>query len=254
LGGKENEMAKGSRDRKIVEAVQCAFREEPRLGPAFHLDRVGIEADGALLLQGEVAGLAQKKLALLRAAAVPGVTELVDRVHVAAEAPARHLRSQLAEIYAREAAFAGFEVREDIASGVLETEFEPVDGAAGGAGGCIDIEVNEGVVTLNGKVPSLMHKRLAGVMAWRVPGVRDVINGIAVEPFEEDGPDQIEEAVRVALDNNLDVDGSQIRVGVRGHVVRLTGLVSSERARELVEADAWAVLGVDDVINEIEQP
>jgi len=247
-------MANESSDRQIVEAVQCAFLDEPRLGPAFHLDRVEMEADGALLLEGEVAGLARKKLALLRAAAVPGVTELVDRVHVAAEAPARHLRSQLAEMYAREVAFAGFEVRVDIASGPVETEFEPVGGASGGGEGRIDIEVNEGVVTLNGSAPSLVHKRLAGVMAWRASGVRDVINGIAVEPVEEDGPDQIEEAVRVALDGNPDVDASQIRVGVRGRVVRLTGGARSESARELAEADAWTVLGVDDVINEIVVP
>jgi len=245
-------MTRESSDREIVEAVQRAFREEPRLGPAFHLDRVGMEADGVLLLEGEVAGLARKKLALLRAAAVPGVTELVDRVHVAAREPARHLRSQLAEMFAQEAAFAGFEVRVDIAAGPVATEFEPVAGATGGAGGRIDIEVNEGVATLNGTVPSLVHKRLAGVMAWRASGVRDVVNGIAVEPLEEDGPDQIEEAVRAALDNNPDVDAAQIRAGVRGHVVRLTGLVPSEAARELAEADAWAVLGVDDVMNEIE--
>lgn len=247
-------MTNGFSDQQIVEAVQCAFRDEPRLGPAFHLNRVEMEADGALLLEGEVAGLARKKLALLRAAAVPGVTELVDRVHVAAEAPAHHLRSQLAGMYAREAAFTGFEVREDIASGPVETEFESVEGASGGGEGRIDIEVNEGVVTLNGSAPSLVHKRLAGVMAWRASGVRDVINGIAVDPPEEDGPDQIEEAVRVALDGNPLVDSSQIKVGVRGHIVRLTGMASSANARELAEADAWAILGVDDVMNEIEVP
>src|SRR5512132_47851 len=71
-----------------------------------------------------------------------------------------------------------------------------------GARGQIDIEVEHGVVTLNGSLPSLAAKRLAGVLAWWVPGVRDVVNGIAVDPPEEDAPIQIEEAVRIALDKD----------------------------------------------------
>jgi osmotically-inducible protein OsmY len=78
-----------------------------------------------------------------------------------------------------------------------------------------------------------------------------VINGIAVNPPEEDGPDQIEEAVRVVLDRDSAVDAAQIKVGARARVVRLTGLVRSEAIREKAESDAWAVFGVDDVINEI---
>ena len=35
---------------------------------------------------------------------------------------------------------------------------------------------------LNGRMPGLASKRLAGVLAWWVPGARDVVNGIAVEP------------------------------------------------------------------------
>ena len=47
-------------------------------------------------------------------------------------------------------------------------------------------------------------------------------------------------------------DASQIRVGVRGRTVRLTGWVPSASARDAAEWDAWYVFGVDDVINEIE--
>jgi len=41
-------------------------------------------------------------------------------------------------------------------------------------------------------------------------------------------------------------------VGVFADCVRLTGLVHSREAREEAEACAWRVLGVDEVINEIE--
>jgi osmotically-inducible protein OsmY len=239
--------------QEIVAAVRRAFHKEPRLGPRFDLDRITVESDGTLALEGNVARLAEKKLALLRAAAAPGVMALVDRVHVVPVTPVgdRHIRAQLREMFAQDPNFSDLELREDVAAGVLATEFKPVAGSAEGAGGRIDIEVEEGVVTLNGVVSTLVRKRLAGAMAWWIPGVRDVINGIVVDPTEEDGPDQIEEAVRVVLDRNPAVDAAQIRVGARAKVVRLTGLVRSEAMRELAENDAWAVFGVDDVINEI---
>jgi hypothetical protein len=52
----------------------------------------------------------------------------------------------------------------------------------------IEIEVKHGVVILNGRVPNLAAKCLAGVPAWWVPGSRDVVNGLVVEPPEEDAP------------------------------------------------------------------
>jgi osmotically-inducible protein OsmY len=117
--------------------------------------------------------------------------------------------------------------------------------------GAIETEVKDGIVVLNGRVPSLASKRLAGVLAWWVPGSRDVINGIAVEPPEEDAPIAIEEAVRIALDKDPFVDASQVRVGVRHRTVRLTGAVRSQAARDAAEWDAWYVFGVDDVVNEL---
>jgi len=65
-----------------------------------------------------------------------------------------------------------------------------------------EIEVEHGVVTLNGSVPNLASKRLAGVLAWWAPGSRDVVNGTTVEPPEADAPIQIEEAVRIALEKD----------------------------------------------------
>lgn len=98
----------------------------------------------------------------------------------------------------------------------------------------------------------MASERLAGVLAWWVPGTRDVVNGISVEPPEEDGPIRIEEGVRLALEKDRLVDASQIRIGARNQTVHLTGLVTSEAARNAAEWDSWATFGVDDVINDIE--
>jgi osmotically-inducible protein OsmY len=236
----------------ISEAVQNAFRAEPRLG-ALRLKRIAVEADGALTLEGEVAALAQKKLALRRAAALPGVAHIVDRLLVAPGATMSdgEIRARLRETFSQDPDFNDLDLREDTAPGVMATRYEPVAGAGDEARGRIDIEVEQGVVTLNGDVPTLVRKRLAGAVAWRIAGVRDVINGLVVRPDEEDNPDQIEEAVRVVLDHNRSIDAAQIKVGVRGAVVRLTGLLHTRDERKTAERDAWAVFGVDDVINEI---
>ena len=154
-----------------------------------------------------------------------------------------HLR----KAYYQEPAFQQFAIEEH-----EKNRIELVRASLPGTSGDIAIEVENGVVTLNGSVPSLAAKRLAGVLAWWVPGVRDVVNGIGVDPPEEDAPIQIEEAVRIALDKDPLFDASQIRVGVRGRTVRLTGSVQSAAARDAAEWDTWYVFGVDDVINEIE--
>jgi osmotically-inducible protein OsmY len=153
-----------------------------------------------------------------------------------------HLR----KTYYQEPAFQQLDIKERRGG-----EVKLVRAGLPGFGGGLEIEVTDGVVTLNGSVPSLAAKRLAGVLAWWVPGSRDVVNGITVDPPEEDGPINIEEAVRIALDKDPLVDASQIRPGVRGRTVRLTGWVPSASSRDAAEWDAWYVFGVDDVINEI---
>jgi osmotically-inducible protein OsmY len=89
--------------------------------------------------------------------------------------------------------------------------------------GIIDVVVDGGVVTLDGQVPSLSHKRLAGVLAWWVPGVPDVITGLAVEPTQEDSGDEITEAVRLVLEKDRFVPADHIRVRMQGRVLTLDG-------------------------------
>jgi osmotically-inducible protein OsmY len=234
---------------ELLAKVRAALRSEPRLGPSFHPSELRIEPDGVLVLSGEVPSVAAKKLALERVAALPGFTGIVDRLHVepAARMTDKEIRVHLRDMLIEELSFRELEIREAEAG-----SFRLVRGVPTGARGNIDVEVHEGVVTLNGRVPGLTSKRLAGVMGWWVPGVRDVVNGIAVDPPEDDGPDMIAEAVRVVLEKDPFVNASQIRVGVRNTVVRLTGLVPSESERDAAERDAWCIFAVDNVINEIQ--
>ena len=231
------------------ETALAALRSEKRIGPHFKPEILTIDADGIATIESEVETVAIKRIALERLARVPGIGGIVDRLRVkpAFAMSDDGILDHLRKAYYQEPAFQQFAIAER-----EEGQAKLVRGGLPGAGGQIDIEVEHGVVTLNGSLPSLAAKRLAGVLAWWVPGVRDVVNGITVDPPEDDAPIQVEEAVRVALDKDPLFDASQIRVGVRGRTVRLTGWVPTAPARDAAEWDAWYVFGVDDVINEIE--
>ena len=235
--------AADSRERALA-----AIRSEKRIGSQFKPTLLEIDADGTATIQAEVDNVAIKRLALERLAATQGVSAIVDRLRVkpAVAMSDDGILDHLRKAFYDEPSFRqlALKEREDGKVTLVREAFEDARGE-------IEIEVKQGVVILNGRVPGLASKRLAGVLAWWVPGSRDVINGIAVEPPEEDAPIQIEEAVRIALDKDPFVDASQVRVGVRHRTVRLTGAVHSPEARDAAEWDAWYVFGVDDVINEI---
>ncbi len=109
-------------------------------------------------------------------------------------------------------------------------------------------------MTLDGWVGGLEAKRLAGVLAWWVPGSRDVINGLGVEPTEADSDDAVKNAVSDVLERDHTVDEAHIHVGAERGVVTLAGILPSEEQREAAEFDAWYVFGIDDVVNRIARP
>ena len=238
-----------AKQEDLRETAFAAIRSEKRIGPHFKPETLTIDADGVATIESEVETVAIKRLALERLGGVPGIGGIVDRLRVKPASPMsdrRHL-GPFAQDLLPGAGLPAIRHR-----GTREGSTEACARRTAWCRGQIDIEVEHGVVTLNGSLPSLAAKRLAGVLAWWVPGVRDVVNGITVDPPEDDAPIQVEEAVRVALDKDPLFDASQIRTGVRGRTVRLTGWVQSAAAREAAEWDAWYVFGVDDVINEIE--
>jgi osmotically-inducible protein OsmY len=242
-------MTQDANTRELRDKALAAIRSERRVGPHFKPVHFDIDADGTATIEAEVDNVAVKRLVLERLAATKGVSAVVDRLRVTPAEPMSDdgILDHLRKAFYDEPSFYELQLKER-EGGTLK----PVRDAFETARGVIETEVKDGVIVLNGRVPSLTAKRLAGVLAWWVPGARDVINGIAVEPPEEDAPIAIEEAVRIALDKDPFVDASQVRVGVRHRTVRLTGTVHSPQARDAAERDAWYVFGVDDVVNELE--
>jgi len=229
-----------------LEAIRKAFRSEPRIAtahPRIHL----LLSNSDLVIEGEVATIAAKKLALERAAALADVQGIVDRLRVA---PAERMGDGAIRDLVRDALLEEPALAECSVRVVVKKRSEPVR-IVDQATGIIEVAVEDGVVTLDGEVSGLALKRLAGVLAWWVPGSRDVINGIGVTPPEDDDDGKITDAVRAALEKDAIVNPDQIRVSTRNAVVTLQGQVPTDSEREAAEFDAWYVFGVDEVVNHI---
>jgi osmotically-inducible protein OsmY len=94
----------------------------------------------------------------------------------------------------------------------------------------ITVEVNDGEVTLGGRVSAYAAHKAAIEDAWEVSGVTDVRVQIAIRyPVGGALPtdDEIRNNVNATLSWNQDIDGSRIEVAVENGLVTLAGSVNA---------------------------
>lgn len=214
-------------DVEIEKATAAALVRDPRVraqseGGAIKLRSQG----GSILLEGLVDSLAEKQIAERLIREVPGVHEVHNFLRVRAM-PER----------------TDSEIMLHVRHGLEEDPYIDEKKLA--------VHVENGVVTLSGSEDALAKKRLAGLIAWWVAGVTDVRNEIRVEPFEDDSDDEITTMVRVAFDKDKLVDALRFQIFTRDGVVHLNGVARNATERQTAEDDAWAVWGVQDVVNQI---
>ncbi|GIW54598.1 MAG: hypothetical protein KatS3mg082_1002 [Nitrospiraceae bacterium] len=233
---------------RIIKAVRATFEREPRIN--LHKYPVEVEfSDGVLTLEGETEHIAAKKLCMALAAAVPGVNGIVDRLHVS---PSTHMGDGAILDAVRDALLQEPILENCTILVKRKGRFETVREATIKPCGVIRVSVDNGVVLLDDHVTSLTQKRMAGVLAWWVPGSRDVINGMAVEPPQEDSDEELAKAVRLALKKDPFIDVDRIRVMADRGTVTLEGSVPTPTQKDMAEFDAWYVFGVDQVVNNLE--
>ncbi|HET7286804.1 MAG TPA: BON domain-containing protein [Pyrinomonadaceae bacterium] len=117
----------------------------------------------------------------------------------------------------------------------------------------INAEVDDGVVTLVGIVPSYVQKIAAQEAAHRVAGVLDVANDIQVRPIDRfvRTDSEIASAVRNALEWDALVPNELIQSTVSSGWVTLEGQVDYWRERTDAERAIRRLAGVVGVINKI---
>jgi osmotically-inducible protein OsmY len=116
----------------------------------------------------------------------------------------------------------------------------------------IAVSVHDGVVYLNGTVPSCFQKMIAGQDAQNSTGVLDVVNSLVVTVPLPPTDEEIAATVRGNLDRDVRIPHPErIHVTVRNGVVTLAGTVSTYSQRQDAEEDTRTVSGVVDVVDQI---
>ncbi len=234
----------------IIKATRAGLEREPRINLHRWPIHLEVSDDGVLIMEGDVENLSAKKMAREIAGTVPEVRGVVDRLQVAPAEPRSDgeilgmLESLLLE--ARDLKNCTLRVMKKGQSLTLQ-EIRDAD-----ASGDILVAVKAGVVTLDGWVISLSHKRLAGVLAWWTPGCRDVVDALEVLPPEQDGDDEVSDVLSLVLEMDPMIPHpGQIRIQTHNYVVTLQGVVNTQTEKNRAEQDAWYLFAVDNVINQL---
>ncbi|MEX1827262.1 BON domain-containing protein [Luteibacter sp. CQ10] len=138
------------------------------------------------------------------------------------------------------------QLRQDI---VEELDFEPGIDARG-----IGVSVTDGVVTLNGHVPSYSQKIDAEKAVWRIKGVKALAQELEVRLPEHAKVNDDEIATRAAriIAWNVGVPADAIHVKVSHGWITLSGTVDWHFQRFAAEAAVRRLTGIHGVFNNVE--
>lgn len=229
------------RQKIDCDKVRAALEHEPRVN--LHKSDITVECvDGVVRLRGEVGSIVAKRLAARIAKNVEDVQGVDDELrvkrteHVADDA----LIESVVKVLTSEPVFRDYAVRKHAHP---SEDIKPKT---------IMVYGQDGVVRLVGDVQSLTEKRLADVLAWWTPGVADVDNRLHISPKQLDADSEVDDSLRMVLEKDPSLNQDEIRVETHDHVVHLQGVVHNETERALAEQDAWSILGVHEVQNDLE--
>ena len=121
----------------------------------------------------------------------------------------------------------------------------------------INVDTNQGNVTLFGVVGSQMAKDAAAIEVRKVDGVKNVVNDLQIvaeskQDRVEQKDDQIGKAIQTRFDANGGLDDSKIGIAVSNGVARLTGTVNSRRDQVTALTITRSTSGVVRVIDELQ--
>ena len=208
-------MAQGYADQDITDAVE----DEMLADPAVQLHNITISTDaGVVTLSGTTSNLLAKQRAARIAGTVKGVRAVVNQIDVA---PA---------VTRTDSAVAA-----DVIDALL---YDPATDSYE-----VGVEVNNGIVNLDGTVESWQEKRLAGKVVAGVKGVQGINNNVSVDYEGERTDQEIRAEIQKALQYDVLVDDALVTVDVNDGEVNLDGTVGSMSEKTQAISDAW-VAGV----------
>ncbi|MFW5804560.1 MAG: BON domain-containing protein [bacterium] len=115
----------------------------------------------------------------------------------------------------------------------------------------IDVKVDNGLVSLEGKVDSYWKRNLAEELTLSTIGVVDVTNNLEVDRMKDFLDQEIEKDIKAAMRRNHLTDLNRIQVDVTDGIARLTGTVSNWAEKKAVYNIALYTTGVIDVVDDV---
>lgn len=113
----------------------------------------------------------------------------------------------------------------------------------------VQVEVDNGWVTLRGRLDHAYQRHLASRMINPMRGVTGLSNLIEVHPIP--AGNDIGDSIRKALVRHVEREADHIGVSVRDGTVTLTGKVGSYAERSIVRGAAWGAPGVHAVNDDL---
>lgn len=115
----------------------------------------------------------------------------------------------------------------------------------------VDAKVENGIVTLSGKVDNLVASRRAEDLATRVVGVQSIVNQIVVET--DDVTDkQLNRKVVKVFANDESFDASEVKVEIENGKASVDGQVDSLAEKRLAEEKLASMTGIREIENNLE--
>jgi osmotically-inducible protein OsmY len=203
--------------------VQNAIKWEPLLNAA----EIGVTAkDGVVSLTGVVDSYAKKMEAEDAAKKVIGVNALVEKIEV--KFPSTWTKTNA-------------EIANEVLTALKSNWSVPKDK--------VTVKVEDGWVTLEGKLPWNYQKDAAKSAVNYLTGVKGVTNNIKIESNIHDTIEQKD--VEDAIARSWSVDDHDIKVKVSGTTVTLSGTADSWYQKEEAGRIAWNTPGIWHVKNDI---
>jgi osmotically-inducible protein OsmY len=210
-------------NRELQIDVLDAIRWEPLL----KLAEIGVDAnDGVITLSGVVDSYIKKSQAEDTAKKITGVKAVVEKIAVKFNNDDEKSDSEIAI---------------EVLNALKSNKNIPFDR--------VQIEVEDGHVTLDGKLEWNHQKEAAQKSASNIDSIKVLTNNIKIET---DNADDIEKAgIERAIERNWAMKNQDVQVYVSGNKVTLNGIVHSFYQKEEAERMAWNAPGVWTVNNEL---
>lgn len=201
--------------------------DELEFEPSIDAADIGVAVeDGTVTLTGHVPTYSQKRTAESIVKRVKGVRAIAQQIEV------RPVGSHIT---------ADDEIAKRAANFLHWNSSVPKD--------AVQVKVENGIVSLSGKVKWYFEKQAAEKAVRDITGVKGVSNLISIEPSVS--PTDVRQRIENALRRDAELEAKRIMVKVDDRKVTLDGKVRTWAERDAVERAAWAAPGVNSVVDHI---